>query len=107
MEKVECTTISVDCCHNDPVDIRCGGPYYLGFDFFVRRHEEQEMVKFIIATIEELHVPLMSVNIGDVVELTEDHVWTKERILASITKEADELRSEAQRPYNQGIRPHM
>ena len=58
MEKVECTTINVDCCHNDPVDIKCGGPYYLGFDFFVRRHEEQEMVKFIIATIEELHVPL-------------------------------------------------
>ena len=34
MEKIiNCTRIAVDCVANDPVDIKCGGPEYLGFDF--------------------------------------------------------------------------
>ena len=36
MEKIKCRKISVDSVYNDPVDIRCGGPEYLGFDFFVK-----------------------------------------------------------------------
>ena len=31
--------IVVDCERNDPVDIRCGGPDYLGFDFYVKDEE--------------------------------------------------------------------
>ena len=38
MEKklIKCSRIGVDCVANDPVDIRCGGPEYLGFDFNVK-----------------------------------------------------------------------
>ena len=32
-ELVKCSRIGVNCVINDPVDVRCGGPQYLGFDF--------------------------------------------------------------------------
>ena len=38
---IKCTKICVNCVPNDPVDIRCGGPNYLGFDFFVREEETE------------------------------------------------------------------
>ena len=41
--KVNCTNICVECVANDPVDIRCGGPKYLGFDFPVKDTELEEM----------------------------------------------------------------
>ena len=47
-ELVKCTEIGVDCVENDPVDIRCGGPEYLGFDFFV-------------LTLSELRVPAINI----------------------------------------------
>ena len=107
MKTVKCITINVDCCHNDPVDVRCGGPEYLGFDFYVKRHEEQEMIRYIITSLEELHVPLMSIRLGDPIELAEEHVWTKERILKSIVKSADEIKNEATRYYNEDVRHHI
>lgn len=36
---IRCSKISVDCVSNDPVDIRCGGPEFLGFDFLCKRRE--------------------------------------------------------------------
>lgn len=39
-KKVNCVKISVNCVANDPVDIRCGGPNYLGFDFFVEEKRQ-------------------------------------------------------------------
>ncbi len=104
MNKVECSTINIDCCHNDPVDIRCGGPEYLGFDFYVKRHEEQEMIRFIIDAMNELHIPLMSISIGELITVAEKDVWTKERILESLTREADEIISESERSYNSDLK---
>ena len=34
MAKVKCSKISVDCIHNDPVDIKAGEAEILGYDFF-------------------------------------------------------------------------
>ena len=47
MEKklIKCSRIGVDCVANDPVDIRCGGPEYLGFDFNVREEETEDMIQ--------------------------------------------------------------
>lgn len=108
-KKVQCSTISVDCCHNDPVDIRCGGPEYLGFDFYVDKREVQKMMHFLIVTIEQLHCPLMNISIGEDIVMDEDQVWTKERILASIAKSVEELQEEARRSYNADLdlRPRM
>ena len=43
MEKIKCKKISVDSVYNDPVDIRCGGPEYLGFDFYVKEEEVKDL----------------------------------------------------------------
>ena len=56
---IRCSQISVDCVANDPVDIRCGGPEYLGFDFNVRVEQTEEMKKFIAVTLEIFEIPLI------------------------------------------------
>ena len=107
MNKVDCITVSVDCCHNDPVDIRCGGCEYHGFDFYVKRHEEEEMIKFIINALKELEMPLMKIGLGDLLTVEEKDVWTKERILASLVDNAEFIKSEAERYYNRDLAPRM
>ena len=44
---IDIVRIGVDCTINDPVDVRCGGPEYLGFDFNVRKEDSKEMLNFI------------------------------------------------------------
>ena len=100
MEKlVKCTTISVDCVHNDPVDIRCGGPEYLGFDFSVEQAKKEEMKNFIAESLTTLEVPVVGISCYGEKELPEASVWTKERILASIKEDAKYLKSEAKMGY--------
>lgn len=48
---ISCSHISVDCVVNDPVDVRCGGPDFLGFDFFVRQEETDYMMQAIKITL--------------------------------------------------------
>jgi len=91
---INCAKISVDCIKNDSVDIRCGGPEYLGFDFFVKASESEEMQKFIFMTLKTFELPLLRMNIGDSKEMKEDVVWTKERIASEINKEAAYLKSQ-------------
>lgn len=101
MVEVNCKKISVDSVCNDPVDIRCGGPEYLGFDFYVREDEIKEMAIFISNTLNKYGVPLAGMTtVGAVTSLSEDKVWTKERIEACIKKEADYLISESRRGYS-------
>lgn len=39
---------SIDICSNDPVDIRCGGPQTLGFDFYLDADlAEKDVKKFL------------------------------------------------------------
>lgn len=101
---VKCTRINVNCAHNDPVDIKCGGPEYLGFDFNVKEEQAEEMKKFIIATLEIFEVPLISIYASSKIELNEKYVWTKERIVESIKKEAKYLQKEANRNYGTRFR---
>ncbi len=79
--------ISVDCEKNDPIDINCGGPSYLGFDFNVRIEELEELKSFIIEEIKNAGLPLMSMystNTGNYIE--KEKVWTKKRISECIKK---------------------
>ena len=96
---VNCSKISVDCVKNDPVDIRCGGPDYLGFDFYVKEELTDEMKNFISVTLESLEVPLTRIFISGKKVLEEKDVWTKEKIVEIIKKEASYLQSEAKRNY--------
>lgn len=96
---VTCSRICVDCVANDPVDIRCGGPNYLGFDFHVREEVTEEMQKFIAIALETFDVPLTRMHVSGEWILTEKDVWTKERIIEEIKKDAPYLQSEARRNY--------
>ena len=101
MEKtIHCTRIGVDCVVNDPVDVRCGGPEYLGFDFNVKKEQTEEMKKFIVEALNSFEIPLSSIYSCGEIDLSEEKVWTKERIVEAISKDADYLKSEASRNYS-------
>lgn len=69
--------IIVDCERNDPVDIRCGGPVTLGFDFFVNDEEADDMISFIKKELNKNKLPLMAINHYQCQDTTP---WTKEMI---------------------------
>lgn len=96
---IKCSRIGVDCVVNDPVDIRCGGPEYLGFDFNVKEEVTEEMKQFIVVTLETLQIPLANIYICGIKELEEKDVWDKKRIVETIQKNASYLKSEASRNY--------
>lgn len=96
---IKCSKISVNCTANDPVDIRCGGPKFLGFDFNVREDQASEMTKFIIMTLNELEVPLIDIETTGTIDVGEQDIWTKQRIVQEIQKDAEYLRHEAKRNY--------
>lgn len=96
---IRCSKIGVDCVTNDPVDIRCGGPEFLGFDFNVREEQTKEMTKFIIMTLDNLEVPLVSIKVTGTAEVKETDVWTKRRIVQAIHDDAEYLQQEAKRNY--------
>lgn len=96
---IRCSHISVDCVANDPVDIRCGGPKYLGFDFYVREEQTQEMQEFVAATLESFEVPSINLYISGTNYLSKKDVWTKESIVNEIRENAEYLQEEAERNY--------
>ena len=96
---VKCSRISMDCVANDPVDVRCGGPEYLGFDFNVKEEETEEMKKFIKVTLETFGIPLISLYTSNTNLIEEKNVWDKKRIVEEIQKEENYLKHEASRNY--------
>lgn len=99
MSKVKCSKISVDCIHNDPVDIRAGGAEILGYDFFVDEKDAERLVTVIEKAIHELQLPLMGISIQEKgrIQLEEEKVWKDERILQCIVDQSDVIISEATR----------
>ena len=96
---IKCSRISVDCVVNDPVDIRCGGPEYLGFDFNVKEDETEEMKKFIEMTLETFGIPLINLYHSKTNLIEEKYVWTKEKIVEEIKKDETYLKHQASRNY--------
>ncbi|MBR4178199.1 MAG: hypothetical protein IKR57_02480 [Bacilli bacterium] len=94
---IKCDKIGVDCVYNDPVDIRAGGPEYLGFDFFVPEDETENMKKYICDCLIKYGVPLISIYDYEKCFLNENMVWDKVKIESSIKKEADYLIHESKR----------
>ena len=96
---IKCSRLSVDCVVNDPVDIRCGGPEYLGFDFNVKENETEEMKKFIEMTLETFGIPLINLYHSKTNLIEEKYVWTKEKIVEEIKKDETYLKHQASRNY--------
>jgi hypothetical protein len=79
--------VEVDCCPNDPVDIRCGGPRTLGFDFSVAANDK-EIEKFIRTTLAECKLPCQGVWVEDEVHLVPNKdMWTRSRIRNCIKRD--------------------
>jgi len=87
--------ISVDCIDNDPVDIRCGGPECLGYDFIVRVEDKEEMMKFIEEAIEEFGLPVQAIYAWGEKVYPINILWTKEKIIEEIPKHRDYVLSVA------------
>ena len=96
-KKILCTVIGVDCVRNDPEDIKCGGPNYLGFDFNVPKGKTDEMKQFIGETLYAFGIPVVRIyNDEEDVFFDEKYVWDKTRIFNEISDEAEYLLSEAE-----------
>lgn len=98
-EYVATDKISVDVCRNDPVDIRAGGPEWLGFDFFVDKELSDEMIKFIKVSLEHLGLPVASIGVVDSQVMSKKDIWDRTRILEALNNQADYLKHEVSRNY--------
>lgn len=100
MEKklIKCSRIGVNCVVNDPVDVRCGGPQYLGFDFNVLDSKVNYMKIYIKSTLESLSVPFVAFTTSSV-EVPEEHLWDEDRIYDCISDQANYLIRQATRKY--------
>lgn len=79
--------IVVNCEYNKFGDICCGGPRFLGYDFFVDENEYdiEDMKSFIKDELHKNHFPLL--DISDIAELQEGvKGWNKDMILECIKK---------------------
>ena len=95
MRKINCSKICVDCVPNDIIDIRCGGPVFLGFDFYVPVKDTLQMIEFIKITLEELHIPLIEIYLAGEELVSSKNVFTKNMIVKNILKDKDYLIEEA------------
>jgi len=94
-----CDKICVDCVVNDPVDVRIGGPEYLGFDFFVKEEDSEKMKEFIRNCLTLYGIPLIDIYNERKYRLNESQIWDEKRIENSIKNEAEYLIRESQRGY--------
>ena len=81
MKKKHVYEISINCEPNDPVDIRCGGPLALGFDFTIRTDESKEDIEnFLKFTLKQYGRPLMSIQVVDAGAWMKRKMWTKKQM---------------------------
>ena len=79
----------IACERNDPVDIRCGGPAVLGYDFGVSPDEDEaEILKFLRETLKKYNRPLIGISVKVQKDFPVKHLWTKERMEKCIKENA-------------------
>jgi hypothetical protein len=83
-KKIEvCDAIFIDitCIRNDSVDIRCGGPATLGYEFYVSPDENiDELKKFLEGCIKKYHRPFMGITVKSHENFPVEHLWTREKM---------------------------
>lgn len=73
--------ISIDVAENDTVDIRCGGPYYLGFDFTVESKTLDYWRRFLTRMKKKrTDFPLFRVSISRPFDREGTGSWKPEKI---------------------------
>ena len=70
---------SVNCKYNDSVDIKCGGPQFLGFDFYIDPEKpEEKVISHIKRELKKNKLPLISVTAGRIHLVSK--LWTRKAI---------------------------
>jgi len=81
VNKKKVYSISINCEPNDPVDVRCGGPLTLGFDFVTRSDETpEELEKHLRFILKENHIPCLSISICEAGAWAKCKMWTKKQM---------------------------
>jgi len=86
--------ISIDCVKNKKTNIKLGEPEYLGFDFFIKNDDAKKMKQFIISTLKKLNVPVLNISISKPYKISNEMIWSKERIFDVINNNTDMLQKE-------------
>lgn len=75
-------TISIDTKENDRVDIRCGGPPLLGFDFTIDADEDvKEITSFIKETFSEFKKSYIRLSVSSsTCEVSRSSIWSRDKI---------------------------
>jgi hypothetical protein len=90
--QTEGRAVDVTVKENDSVDIRCGGPRTLGFDFFVHADEDaDDLENFLRAELRKNRLPCMSIFISEP-RFSDAKLWTRAKMAACIKKDADGMR---------------
>ena len=81
IEVCDAVVISVSCKENDSVDINCGGPAMLGYDFGVSPDEDiEDWKKKIKGFIHKYHRPFIGISHHTQKDFPVEHLWSLERI---------------------------
>lgn len=79
--------VKIDCEVNDKEDIKCGGPYYLGYDFYVSPTERNDRIeKFIRKLLSKYNQPIIFFSIFRKEKRIVSKVWAREDIELEIQK---------------------
>jgi len=84
--EVESVLLVVDCVRNNSVDIRCGGPQFLGYDFNVEKEKVEEMKAFIQQKINENNQSFIGISEELFRKSKKCNIWTKTDIEIAICK---------------------
>ncbi len=87
IEVCDAVLYEVSCKENDIVDIRCGGPRILGYDFGVSPdNDKKEMIEHIKSCIKKYNRPFMGISTRVVKNFPVENLWDKEKIETCIKK---------------------
>lgn len=83
IEAYEAIHYIVNCEQNDLSDIRCGGPHFLGFDFYVDVEEDEDNMKeWLEKELHKNNKPCISIITSDVKLVKK--LWTQEMMTQCI-----------------------
>jgi len=73
--------IGVDCAENDQQDIKCGGPQYLGYDFYISMEDNMSYIESQIKnSLKENSKPLVSISHDVIEDFNVNDLWTLAKI---------------------------
>lgn len=79
-------SISLDVAENDPVDIRCGGPHFLGFDFYVylEENDKDELIEKLRVACRNRKFPMFNISMTEKETKGKNKIWNTDQMLQEI-----------------------